>query len=57
MEACHCFRVPTRIRTDHGTENVAVARGMLESKGGETIFTGRSVRYQRIERLWVDLGA
>ena len=57
MEACHCFRVPTRIRTDHSTENVAVARGMLEIKGGETIFTGQPVRNQRIERLWVDLGA
>ena len=59
MEACKRFLVPTRIRTDHGTENVAVARAMLEIKGAETnpVLTGRSVHNQRIERLWVDLGA
>ena len=50
MEACERFRVPTRIRTDHGTENVAVARAMLEIKGAETnpVLTGRSVHNQRI---------
>ena len=33
MEACEGFRVPTRIRIDHGTENAAVvARAMLELK-------------------------
>ena len=59
MEACQRFRVPTLIRTDHGTENVAVARAMLEIKGAETnpVLTGRSVHNHRIERLWVDLGA
>ena len=59
MEACKRFRVPTRLLTDHGTENVAVARAMLEIKGAETnpVLTGRSVHNQRIERLWVDLGA
>ena len=59
MEACKRFRVPTRIRTDHGTENVAVARVMLEIKGAETnpVLTGRSVHNQRIERLWVDFGS
>ena len=59
MEACERFHVPTHVRTDHGTENVAVARAMLEIKGAETnpVLTGRSVHNQRIERLWVDLGA
>ena len=59
MEACKRFRVPTRPHTDHGTENVAVARAMLEIKEAETnpVLTGRSVHNQRIERLWVDLGA
>ena len=45
MEVCERFRVPTRISTDHGTENATVARAMLEITGAETnpVFTGRSV--------------
>ena len=35
MEASERFRVATRIHTHHGTENVAVARAMLEIKGAE----------------------
>ena len=59
LETCERFRVPTRIRTDHGTENIAVARAMLEIKWAETnpVLTGRSVHNQRIERLWMDLDA
>ena len=59
MEACKHFCVPTRIRTDHETENLAVARAMLEIKGAETnpVFTGQSVHNQKIERCWMDLGA
>ena len=59
MEASERFRVATRIHTHHGTENVAVARAMLEIKGAETnpVLTERSVHNQRIERLWVDFGA
>ena len=57
MEACEGFRVPTRIRTDHGTKNVVEARAMLEIKGRETnpVLTGRLVHKEMIERLWVDL--
>ena len=55
MEACKHFCVPTRIRTDHETENLAVARAMLEIKGAETnpVFTGQSVHNQKIERCWI----
>ena len=54
MEACERFRVPTRICTNHGTENVAVASAMPEIKRAETnpVLTGRSVHNQRM-----DLGA
>ena len=53
MEACESFRVPIRIRTDHGTENGVVERAMPEIKGAETnpVLTGQLVHNQRIERL------
>ena len=45
MEVCERVRVPTRMRTDHGTENATVARALLEITGAEAnpVFTGRSV--------------
>ena len=51
------FRTPMRLRTDHGTENVLIARYMLEKHGVEArpVITGKSVHNQRIERLWVDV--
>lgn len=51
------YRCPLRIRTDHGTENIGVARWMLEHHGLEfrPVITGMSVHNQRIERLWVDV--
>ena len=49
--------VPARIRTDYGTENIEVAKWMLEHHGIEKLsfITGLSVHNQRIERLWVDV--
>lgn len=51
------FYFPRRIRTDHGTENVEVARYMLHKYNVESnpVITGRSIHNQRIERLWRDV--
>ena len=51
------YRFPMKLRTDHGTENVLVARHMLETRGvsSKPVITGKSVHNQRIERLWVDV--
>ena len=56
-EATQSFRVPLRLRTDHGTENVLIAIYMLETHGSgvQPVITGKSVHNQRIERLWVDV--
>jgi len=55
--ATQVYHYPRRIRTDHGTENVDVARDMLIRYGPELtpVLTGQSVHNQRIERLWRDV--
>ena len=54
-----CGTVPLTflVRSDQGTENVLVARHMIEMRGAgrHSMITGASTHNQRIERLWHDM--
>ena len=50
QNACLTYGMPSRVRSDHGLENMGVARRMLEYR-----ITGSSVHNQRVERLHRDV--
>ncbi len=57
LTAVQNFSLPSRVRSDQGLENVAVAQYMLEKRGSErrSMLTGSSTHNNRIERLWRDM--
>ena len=57
LSAFHKYKLPSRVRSDLGLENIAVASYMIEAKGSKrnSMITGSSVHNQRIERLWRDM--
>ena len=57
LEAVEKYSWPSRVRTDHGGENVLVWEHLMAFRGSDrgSALVGSSTHNQRIERLWRDV--
>ena len=57
QEAVELYGLPSRLRSDRGSENVDVADFMIAQRGAGrgSFICGRSVHNQRIECMWRDV--
>ena len=57
LKGVETYRIPSRVRSDKGKENVLAADYIIEKRSSErgSMIAGPSTHNQRIERLWRDV--